>query len=79
MGEELPARIAVVHDWLVDYAGSERVLAEILRCLPQADLYTLVDHMPAAQRAPLGGRVARTEREFLTEYAHSCLRMPGKR
>jgi glycosyltransferase involved in cell wall biosynthesis len=60
MSEELPARIAVVHDWLVDYAGSERVLAEILRCLPQADLYTLVDHMPAAQRAPLGGRAART-------------------
>ena len=68
MSEELPARIAVVHDWLVDYAGSERVLAEILRCLPQADLYTLVDHMPAAQRAPLGGRVARTS--FLQ-------RMPG--
>jgi glycosyltransferase involved in cell wall biosynthesis len=60
MSEELPARIAVVHDWLVDYAGSERVLAEILRCLPQADLYALVDHMPAAERAPLGGRLART-------------------
>ena len=60
MSEELPARIAVVHDWLVDYAGSERVLAEILRCLPQADLYTLVDHMPAAERAPLGARRATT-------------------
>jgi glycosyltransferase involved in cell wall biosynthesis len=60
MSEELPARIAVVHDWLVDYAGSERVLAEILRCLPQADLFTLVDHMPAAQRAPLGDRRAQT-------------------
>jgi glycosyltransferase involved in cell wall biosynthesis len=60
MNNALPGRIAVVHDWLIDYAGSERVLAEILRCLPQADLYTLVDHMPAAQRAPLGGRAART-------------------
>ena len=60
MSEELPARIAVVHDWLVDYAGSERVLAEILRCLPQADLFTLVDHMPAAERAPLGARRATT-------------------
>ena len=60
MSEELPARIAVVHDWLVDYAGSERVLAEILRCLPQADLYTLVDHMPPGERAPLGGRPAQT-------------------
>jgi len=49
-----------VHDWLVDYAGSERVLAEILRCLPQAELYTLVDRMPKPERAPLGGRPART-------------------
>ena len=60
MSEELPARIAVVHDWLVDYAGSERVLAEILRCLPQADLFALVDHMPAQERVPLGERRART-------------------
>jgi glycosyltransferase involved in cell wall biosynthesis len=60
MSEELPRRIAVVHDWLLDFAGSEAVLAEILHCLPQADLYTLVDHMPAAERAPLGGRPART-------------------
>jgi glycosyltransferase involved in cell wall biosynthesis len=60
MSEELPARIAVVHDWLVDYAGSERVLAQILRCLPGADLYALVDHLPEGDRAQLGGRRART-------------------
>ena len=70
MSAELPARIAVVHEWLLDYAGSERVLAEILRCFPQADLFTLVDHMPAAERAPLGGRRAATT--FLQ-------RMPGIR
>ena len=60
MEEEAPARIAVIHDWLVDYAGSERVLAEILRCYPRADLFTLLDRMPAAERAPLEGRPART-------------------
>ena len=60
MSEELPTRVAVVHDWLVDFAGSERVLAEILGCLPQADLFSLVDHMPDAERAPLGGHRART-------------------
>ena len=60
MSEELPTRIAVVHDWLIDYSGAEHVLAEILRCLPQADLFVLVDHMPPAERAPLGGRCART-------------------
>ena len=60
MSEDAPPRIAVVHDWLVDYAGSERVLAAILRLFPGAHLYTLVDRMPAAERAPLGGRPAST-------------------
>jgi glycosyltransferase involved in cell wall biosynthesis len=36
-------RIAVVHEWLLDFAGSERVLREILDLYPQADLFTLVD------------------------------------
>ena len=63
-----PRRVAVVHDWLIDYAGSERVLAEILRLFPAADLFALVDHMPPAERAQLGGRPARTT--FLQ-------RMPG--
>lgn len=62
------ARIAVVHDWLVDFAGSERALAEILRCFPGADLFALIDHMPQAERAAFGERRARTT--FLQ-------RMPG--
>ena len=36
-------RIAVVHEWLLDFAGSERVLKEILELYPQADLFALVD------------------------------------
>ena len=36
-------RVAVVHEWLIDYAGSERVLREILDLYPQADLFTLID------------------------------------
>ena len=56
----MPARIAVVHDWLLDFAGSERVLAEILRCYPQADLFALVDHMRDGDRALLGGKRATT-------------------
>src|SRR5690606_18043331 len=55
-----PARIAVVHDWLLDYAGSERVLAEILRIFPQAHLFALVDHMGPGDRASLGGRTSVT-------------------
>jgi glycosyltransferase involved in cell wall biosynthesis len=68
MTDKINARIAVVHDWLVDYSGAERVLAEILRCFPSADLFSLIDHMPEAERAALGGRRATTT--FLQ-------RMPG--
>lgn len=60
MTDPSKARIAVVHDWLIDFAGAERVLAEILRCFPHADLFALLDRMPEAERAPLGGRRART-------------------
>lgn len=55
-----PARIALVHEWLETCYGSERVLAEILACFPDADLFTLVDVMPAGQRGFLGDRRVRT-------------------
>ena len=29
-------RVAIVHDWLVTYAGSERVLEQIIRLGPDA-------------------------------------------
>ena len=38
-------RIAIVHDWLVDYAGAERVLEQIIACFPDADLFALVDFL----------------------------------
>ena len=44
-------RIAIVHDWLVVYAGAERVLEQMLACYPDADLFSLVDFLPAGQRA----------------------------
>ena len=53
-------RVAIVHEWLDQYAGSERVLEELLGLFPQADLYALVDFVPAAERGFLGGRAVRT-------------------
>lgn len=53
-GGEFP-NVAVVHDWLDTYAGSERALAGILASWPQADLYTLVDFLPPQDRAFLQG------------------------
>jgi glycosyltransferase involved in cell wall biosynthesis len=53
-------RVAVVHDWLVTYAGAERVLEQMLHVLPEADLFSLIDFMPRNERGFLGGRPVRT-------------------
>jgi len=49
-------RIAVVHEWLLDFAGSERVLREILEALPQADLFSLIDRPDEELRAAIPRR-----------------------
>ena len=43
-------RIAIVHDWLVTFAGAERVLEQMLKVLPEADLFSLVDFLPPGER-----------------------------
>ncbi len=53
-------RVAVVHEWLSAYAGSERVVEQILAVLPHADLFAVVDFLPDGERAFLGGRPVRT-------------------
>lgn len=53
-------KVAVIHDWLVTYAGAERVLAQILKCFPEADLFAVVDHLDDAARKQLGGYSAKT-------------------
>jgi glycosyltransferase involved in cell wall biosynthesis len=49
-------KAAVVHDWLYTHGGAERVLEQILCCLPRADLFSLIDHVGADERSFLGGR-----------------------
>jgi glycosyltransferase involved in cell wall biosynthesis len=53
-------KIAVVHEWLVEYAGSERVLEQILHCYPSADLFALVDFLPDGARGFLQGKTVTT-------------------
>ena len=53
-------KIAIVHEWLDTYAGSERVLEQLLAIWPQADLFVTCDFLPPDQRGFLGGRVPRT-------------------
>ena len=55
-----PLKVAVVHEWLVNCAGSEKVVEQILQVYPQADLFALVDFLGDGERAFLGGRRATT-------------------
>jgi glycosyltransferase involved in cell wall biosynthesis len=53
-------KIALVHEWLDTYAGSERVLEQLIACFPEADLYALVDFVPEEARGFLAGKAVRT-------------------
>ena len=39
-------KVAIVHEWFVDYSGSERVVEQLLNLFPQADLFALVENLP---------------------------------
>lgn len=56
----MTTRIAIVHDWLVTYAGAERVLEQILQVYPDADLFALCDFLPESQRHFIGNRKVNT-------------------
>lgn len=49
-------KTAIVHEWLDSYAGSERVVEQLLQCWPDADLFAVCDFLPEAERGFLGGR-----------------------
>jgi glycosyltransferase involved in cell wall biosynthesis len=53
-------KIAIVHDWLVTFAGAERVLAELLDIWPEADLFSVIDFLSDEDRAQLQGKQATT-------------------
>lgn len=39
-------KVAIVHEWFVDYSGSERVVEQLLNIFPEADLFALIEFMP---------------------------------
>ncbi|MBW4554144.1 MAG: glycosyltransferase family 4 protein [Aphanocapsa sp. GSE-SYN-MK-11-07L] len=53
-------KVAIVHEWFVSYAGSERVVEQLLHLFPQADLFALVDFLPEQQRGFIQGRPVKT-------------------
>lgn len=53
-------RVAIVHDWFVTYAGSERVVEQLIALFPQADVFSLLEFLPASERRFLAGKSVRT-------------------
>lgn len=43
-------KIAIAHEWLDTYAGSERVVEQILRLYPDASLFSLVNFLPPEEQ-----------------------------
>lgn len=53
-------KIAVVHEWLVTVAGSERVVEQMLELYPAADLFCLIDFLSDRDRVLFQGKRAHT-------------------
>ncbi|WP_230970779.1 glycosyltransferase family 4 protein [Nitrogeniibacter aestuarii] len=53
-------KVAIIHDWLTVYAGAERVLEQLIQIWPDADLFSVVDFVPEAERGFLQGKRAKT-------------------
>jgi glycosyltransferase involved in cell wall biosynthesis len=70
-----------MHEWLVNYAGSERVVEQMLNCFPESDLFSVVDFLTDEERAFVRGKTATTT--FIqklpfakTKYRHYLPLMP---
>lgn len=53
-------KIAIVHEWLVTYAGAETVLTQILECFPEADLFAVIDFLPENKRHLIHNKKVKT-------------------
>jgi len=50
-------KVAVVHDWIVNIGGAEKVLKAILEVFPDADVYTLVYLKNTVKKLGIEGKV----------------------
>jgi glycosyltransferase involved in cell wall biosynthesis len=55
-----PIKVAIVHEWLTCLAGSERVLEQLLKVYPQAEIFCLVDYLEESDRGFLEGKTVNT-------------------
>jgi glycosyltransferase involved in cell wall biosynthesis len=53
-------KVAIVHEWLSSYAGSEKVVEQILRCYPDADIFAVCDFLKPKDRHFLNNKKVNT-------------------
>ncbi len=53
-------KLAIVHEWFDTYAGSERVVEQILKVYPDADLFSIVDFLPEGKRGFINNKFLET-------------------
>lgn len=59
MARDAP-RVAIVHEWLITYAGSEKVLEAMLKVFPEADIFCALDFLPEKFRSGLSNQTIQT-------------------
>ena len=52
---EIKTKIALTADWLVSYAGAERVIKELIDLYPNLDLFSVVDFLSDESRTHFQG------------------------
>lgn len=53
-------KIAIVNEWLTVYAGSEKVLEQLIKCFPDADLFAVCDFIEDKDRGFLANKPVTT-------------------
>ncbi len=56
----LDKKIAIVHEWFTTLGGSEKVIEQLIKIFPNADLFSLFDFLPEKERVFLGSKKVQT-------------------
>ena len=53
-------KIAVIHEWFINFAGSEKVVEQILNVYPKADLLALIEALPQERKKSIQNKKVKT-------------------
>ena len=53
-------RVAIVHEWFENWSGSEAVVEQIVKCYPEAEIFSTVNFLSEKDKKRLSGKIIRT-------------------